>query len=192
MESKNDKMKQRVILACRDLVQNRGLHNLTMDKLAAHAGLSKRTIYRHFKSKEEIIEASLELFLADTIEHLDQILVKEKNPIQIISNLFPYIYQQGQFLLNKEGLNDLRQHYPQLWRKIKTIREERIKTLTALLIEKSDENAVVRQINPCIVNEVILASINAVVTPDFILENNLTFEEIAEQMGKILTRIFSP
>ncbi|NLK52384.1 MAG: TetR/AcrR family transcriptional regulator [Syntrophomonadaceae bacterium] len=192
MESKNDKMKQRVILACRDLVQNRGLHNLTMDKLAAHAGLSKRTIYRHFKSKEEIIEASLELFLADTIEHLDQILVKEKNPTQIISNLFPYIYQQGQFLLNKEGLNDLRQHYPQLWRKIKTIREERIKTLTALLIEKSDENAVVRQINPCIVNEVILASINAVVTPDFILENNLTFEEITEQMGKILTRLFLP
>ena len=88
MESKNDKMKQRVILACRDLVQNRGLHNLTMDKLAAHAGLSKRTIYRHFKSKEEIIEASLELFIAETIEHLDQILVKEKNPIQIISNLF--------------------------------------------------------------------------------------------------------
>ncbi len=39
--------------------QNNGVENFSMSKMAKDLGMSKTTIYNHFSSKEEIIEAAI-------------------------------------------------------------------------------------------------------------------------------------
>ena len=41
------------------LFYREGLHAVGVDRVAATAGLTKRTIYRHYRSKDELIAASL-------------------------------------------------------------------------------------------------------------------------------------
>ena len=38
----------------------RGFRRVTSDELAREAGISKRTLYRHFRSKEEILSGVIE------------------------------------------------------------------------------------------------------------------------------------
>ena len=44
-----------ILQAARDAFQEHGVHNTSMDELAALAQVSKRTVYNHFASKEVLI-----------------------------------------------------------------------------------------------------------------------------------------
>ena len=81
-------------------------------------------------------------------------------------------------------------YYPQLWDKIDAFR---IKQLHEILdqIMTAHPNYL-QNIDPRILSTVIIAAIQNVVNPTFILENNLTFEETARQLSLILTALFTP
>jgi AcrR family transcriptional regulator len=178
-------IRERIIVACRDLSRAQGFHSVNMEGLAAHAGVSKRTVYRYFPGKEAVIEATLDAFMAEIAGEVDRILLSEKKPARILSELLKYFCIHGQFVINPQSFNDLKQHYPQLWQKIDQFRLTRIRAVLAF-ISSSGASAVMKEIDPRIVTAVILASIQAVLNPDFVLANNLTFEETARQLSKLL------
>jgi AcrR family transcriptional regulator len=54
----------RIVQAAHDRFLEEGFHRMTMDELAAELGMSKRTLYRHFRGKIEVLDAVLDLRLA--------------------------------------------------------------------------------------------------------------------------------
>jgi AcrR family transcriptional regulator len=184
-------IKERIIVACRDLSSLQGFHNVNMDELAAQAGISKRTLYRHFPSKEAVIEATLDSFMAQVADEVERILQSEPEPAHILSGLMQYLFIHGKFIINPQSFTDLKQHYPRLWQKIDQFRMNRIKAILAF-INSNGEAALDPEIDPRIITAVILASIQAVLNPDFVLTNNLTFEETARQLSKLLMITFIP
>jgi len=52
--------KQRIRQAARNLVMQYGIRSVSMDDIAAHLGMSKKTIYQYFKDKDELVEAVVE------------------------------------------------------------------------------------------------------------------------------------
>jgi AcrR family transcriptional regulator len=184
-------VKKRIVLACRELARTRGFYNLTVDKLANQASLSKRTIYRYFRSKEEIIEATIDTFIQETEHEFIQVATREDSVENVVSFIFKYIFTHGQFIFNRQGLNDLQQHYPNLWEKIEKMREEKARNLIQLMLEKSKSKSIIQEIDSRILTAVIVAAINKVMTPDFLLTNGLTLEETANQFSKLLLALFS-
>lgn len=173
-------MREKIISSFMTLSRTGGLYGVTTDELAARAGISKRTIYRYFRSKEEIIEAALETFMARISREMELILAKEKTPIDILTGIIKKVSINGQFL-NPLVLKDLQQRYPDLWKKIEAFRAEKIKTMLNLLVQDNNKGFV-REVDPRIVSTAFLASVQAVVNPDFILDNELTFEETVRQL----------
>jgi AcrR family transcriptional regulator len=51
--------RDRVLQASRELLAESGVHGLTIDGVAARSGVAKTTIYRHWRSKEELALAVL-------------------------------------------------------------------------------------------------------------------------------------
>jgi len=184
-------IKDKIISACRDLSRERGLHNINMDELAARAGVSKRTVYRYFTGKEAIIEATLYAFMDEVSSEADHLLQTEKEPARILSGLLNYLFMHGQFVANPHSLNDLRVYYPHLWQKIDRFRLDRIVSVLDF-INSNEESSPISEVDPRIVSAVILASIQAVLNPDFVLANNLTFEETARQLSSLLLNGFNP
>jgi len=167
----------------------RGFHSVTMDEVAFQAGISKRTVYRYFRSKEEIIEAALDAFMAGVVKESERLIITEQDSASIISGFIKYIFTQGRFFASPQGLKDLQQYYPHLWQKIDVFRAGRIHIVIEAVLSR-DKNEIIREIDPRIITAVILASIQAVVNPDFILKNGLTFEETVNQMSKLLIQAF--
>ena len=56
---------QRILTSARQLIAERGYRGWTMDELSSKAHISKRTLYRYYSSKEELITAVVDGFLAD-------------------------------------------------------------------------------------------------------------------------------
>jgi AcrR family transcriptional regulator len=59
MVSENIPAKERILTAANRLFYGEGIRAVSVDAIAAKAGLTKKTLYYHFKSKDDLIEAYL-------------------------------------------------------------------------------------------------------------------------------------
>lgn len=67
--------RDRIIRALVDVVLNEGIHAFSVATVAAAAGVSHRTVYRHFASREELLEG-----LNDSMESLPTARVQSPGP----------------------------------------------------------------------------------------------------------------
>ena len=173
--------REQIITALDELSRTRGFYRVTMDELAAHAGVSKRTIYRHFRSKDEIVEALLDRFMNYLAGQLEQIINSGQNPAEVLTGIISFLIQNWILLNNTLVLDDLRRYYPGLWAKLERFRAEKFQqNFVKLLVTKNNRG--LRDIDPRILAGALLASVQAVINPEFILNNDLTFEGAVKQL----------
>jgi AcrR family transcriptional regulator len=59
---------QRLIQAARDMISERGFHRVSLDDIAARAGLTKGAVYDNFRSKDELFLAAVAAWSAERIQ----------------------------------------------------------------------------------------------------------------------------
>jgi len=89
---KNNKFSERqieIIEAATKRIDEHGIQDLTIKTLAADLNLSEAALYRHFKSKNEILLGLLTYFIEEMKGRLDFILSnKSRNPSELLNDLF--------------------------------------------------------------------------------------------------------
>jgi AcrR family transcriptional regulator len=81
--------KQEIIAQAYDAFYDGGFHATGIDTVMANSGISKRTLYKYFPSKEDLIEAVLEQYSEDSDAFLFQpALARSDDPRQQIAALF--------------------------------------------------------------------------------------------------------
>lgn len=65
--------REQIIGAAVDCFARRGFHRTTMPEICAEAKLSPGTVYRYFRSKDELIEALVEADLAESLAFIERI-----------------------------------------------------------------------------------------------------------------------
>ncbi len=161
----------------------RGFSGVTVDELASHTGISKRTIYRYFKSKDEIIESVFEEFMNDIRQIIFKSLDSSDNPVEKIINVVIGIAQNVR-IVQPPMLYDLQKHYPHLWERLEEFRTRNVQHVFETIIT-NNHNHFNQNINPKIFTTALLAGIRAVANPAFIIENNLTPEETVRSLFSI-------
>lgn len=89
---KNNKFSERqieIIEAATKRIDEHGIQDLTIKTLAADLNLSEAALYRHFKSKNEILLGLLTYFIEEMKDRLDIILSnKDRSPSELLKDLF--------------------------------------------------------------------------------------------------------
>lgn len=89
---KNNKFSERqieIIEAATKRIDEHGIQDLTIKTLAADLNLSEAALYRHFKSKNEILLGLLTYFIEEMKSRLDIILSnKDRSPSELLKDLF--------------------------------------------------------------------------------------------------------
>jgi AcrR family transcriptional regulator len=116
----NNKFTERqiqIIEAATKRIDEHGIQDLTIKTLAADLNLSEAALYRHFKSKNEILLGLLTYFIEEMKERLGLILSnKDRSPSELLKDLFDsqlktfvkkpsvvsVIFSEGIFQFNKE------------------------------------------------------------------------------------------
>ena len=78
-----------IIEAATKRIDEHGIQDLTIKTLAADLNLSEAALYRHFKSKNEILLGLLTYFIEEMKGRLDLILSnKDRSPSELLKDLF--------------------------------------------------------------------------------------------------------
>ena len=75
-------MKDKILHTETDLFLNQGFKSVTMDDIAQHMAISKKTIYSHFNNKESIVDAVTDVIFENVSCGIDTICEQDHNPIE--------------------------------------------------------------------------------------------------------------
>lgn len=104
------KRQLQIIEAAGKILTESGLAGLTTKNLAAKMGFAESALYRHFKSKEEIIVTMLQYLAADMDKRLTACVAKLDDPVEklkaVFNNQFDFFQKHPHFLVAvfSEGL----------------------------------------------------------------------------------------
>jgi len=101
-------IRQRIIEEASELFGQSGIKGVTMDDLAQHLHISKRTIYENFKSKEEILIACIEAFHKEKSE-------KQRQAENVVDAILA-ILQKDVGKSNFKTIRELRKYNPQVYK----------------------------------------------------------------------------
>jgi AcrR family transcriptional regulator len=87
-----EQREQEILDAARRLLAERGYDEMTMDELAEAVGISKPTLYQHFKSKDDLIANVVMSALTTLEQHLHE--ATEANPIQQIEMAITFLLKR--------------------------------------------------------------------------------------------------
>jgi AcrR family transcriptional regulator len=108
-------VKQRIIEEASELFGRSGVKSITMDDLAQHLGISKRTIYENFKDKEALLVSCIDAFHIRSRTFSQKVFLEADNVADAILTMLQRNAEQAsqqQFNL----ISDIRKYYPQVYK----------------------------------------------------------------------------
>lgn len=119
-----------------------GIKGITMDELAEHLGMSKRTIYEHFADKKELVKECV-IFIDNKKDELAKDAEKHsKNVIETLLTLhLDNLKMMGS--VNRKFADDIKKFYPELHNYFQEKRESSVYS-TISFLQKGVEEGVVR------------------------------------------------
>ncbi len=162
-----------------------GFHKTTMDDVAAELGMSKKTIYKFFPSKDDLVKAIAKYFMSSMKNKIVPALNTDKNAIEKLEELLKILASVA-VRISPKMFDDLRRHFPSLWNEIDNFRAEMMfGNLTKVIDQGKAEGLFLNYPTPIVMN-MFVASVRSVVNPEFILNNNFSIVEAALIAFKIL------
>ena len=124
---------ERITEGAEELFLKAGIKSVTMDDIAKHLGMSKKTIYQFFKDKNELVIALLKRKLKDDETEMCTIIKQSDNVIEEMINMMKYseeIFSR----INPIVFHDLQKYHPEAWKHyLKFKAEVLVQTLEDLL-----------------------------------------------------------
>jgi TetR/AcrR family transcriptional regulator, cholesterol catabolism regulator len=89
MDDKNNK--DRILECAKELFQKYGIRSISMDDIAHHLGISKKTIYQHFSDKDDIITLAMRQATCEKKDMLLSLRKQATDAIDMMIKIHQYI-----------------------------------------------------------------------------------------------------
>jgi len=162
-----------------------GFYKTTMDEIASELKMSKKTIYKFFPSKDELVMAIAKFFMNKMKSQILPALSTDKNAIEKLGDLINILAKASEKISNKR-MEEIKRHYPGLWIEIDRFRTEMMFGNITKVIDQGKKEGLFIDYPTNIVMNVLVASVRNIVNPDFILNNNFSIIEAARYAFKII------
>src|SRR6187402_1265219 len=123
----------RIIEGGEELFLKAGIKSVTMDDIAKHLGMSKKTIYQFFKDKNELVIALVKKKLKDDEDQMSAIISKSNNVIEEMINMMK-CSEEIFARINPIVIHDMQKYHPDAWKQFQNFKADvLVRTLEELL-----------------------------------------------------------
>lgn len=162
-----------------------GFYKTTMDEVAEEMRMSKKTIYKFFPSKEELITAVARHFMQKMRSKILPALNSNKNAIEKLEDLVS-ILTTASLKVTPKRIEEMQRHFPLLWSEIDNFRTKMMfENITKVINQGKSEGLFIDYPTTIIMN-ILVASVRNIVNPEFILNNNFSISEGARYAFRII------
>ncbi len=107
-------VKKKILKGAESLFMKYGVRSISMDDIARHLSVSKKTLYQHFADKEDIVTNTCQTHIEDMSREFEQIWKNSKNAIDELARISICLKQNSEEM-NPSLLFDLQKYHPRAW-----------------------------------------------------------------------------
>jgi AcrR family transcriptional regulator len=164
-----------------------GFSKVTMNEIAEDLGMSKKTLYHYFPSKEELLLAVMNRLHAETGSRIDAV-VDDKNLSfaqkfrSILSTISAFHAR-----MSPHFLADLQRHAPEAGRCSKEFRNERMRGVIGKLLDEGIREGIIRQdINQHLIGLMYVGAVQMLLDPERLSELSMTVTQVHQEVSKTM------
>jgi len=178
------KVKKKIIKEAGDLFYVYGFKRVSMDEIASRSGVSKKTLYSLYSSKNELmkifVEGKVEGFVSAAEKLIDN-LFESDNSFQDYMELFGELsgFISSPMITDMNGM-------PHLFEIIDTKRQRIFIKLRDVLNRAKEEDKINPDLNISVFMEMLTSVVTSVVTPKKLVELNISPGDLIEQVITVL------
>ena len=119
-------IKKRILETARDQFFSHGFTKVTVDEIATRIGMSKKTIYKYYPSKDDLVRSVIESTLSEVHTCCKNIV--DNNDLDFVEKL-KQMMTYAALHISKMGrplIEDLEKNAPHVWKEISEFRSKRI------------------------------------------------------------------
>lgn len=139
-----ENVEQEIINAALGMFNKYGIRSVSMDDVARELGISKKTIYKYFENKAELVHKSLMVIHTGIRDLLLEVHAQSENPIDELFEIDSVVCRVMENH-NPSLQFQLQKYYPQTYSKMYEGRHELLHKMIAENIEKGKEGSWYRQ-----------------------------------------------
>ena len=176
--SSDELTRHRIINTARHHFFAFGFRAVTMDDIAAELAMSKKTLYSHFRSKAELLQAAV-LDKQQSIESdLERITSESSSDFPAAIQQLLAKMQQHLGEIHPAFMRDIRREAPEIFESVEVRRRELIHRYFTKILAQGRKAGVIRKDVPIrIIIEIWLGVVQAIMNPEKLTELDLTPEE---------------
>ena len=135
---------ERIELAAHELFYRFGIKSVTMDDIAKHLSMSKKTIYTFFEDKDQIVTQLCNKDLHNRQCRFEQIAQASKNAIDEILMMMKYMGEMFSGM-NPNLFYDMQKYHPNAYKNFRAFKEEKILKMVVENLQKGIEQELYRK-----------------------------------------------
>ena len=176
----------RIIEAATQRFMDTGFNKVTMDEIASDVGMSKKTVYKFFPSKETLLQVVVAIHTRNIERDVREVVQSEK---KIDEKLIALLTIVGKVVrkMSRPFMADVQRFAPALWKEIEVFRREKILSqLLQMFKQAKKEGAFREDVDPDLFFLVVMTTIQGIMNPEVLSQHPFTAETAFRGIFKIL------
>jgi hypothetical protein len=186
----NDKLK--ILNAASEIFFTRGFYKIPIDEIASSLKMSKKTIYKHFPAKDDLVREVAYLFIKTHSDNIAGIITHNYNAVEKLFYIFKYL---GNMLisLSDKWFADIQSQAPEIWNEIEVFRSRFMTRNISNIIEQGKKEKYIVNHPSFIMINIFISSIRGIINPSFIINNKIpAFKALESTLDILMNGILTP
>jgi AcrR family transcriptional regulator len=186
--SRAQKTRRLIIDNASKIFHERGFRNVTVEELCRIAGVSKRTFYKYFQNRDELVDTVLDECLAEALPAMDKNFKSDGDVVEIFEIHYNLIVDLFLSKVSARMMADMESQMPKTWERVESLRRTEMKNLIRLFRRGQREGAIRKDIDPKAATRIFEEIMARIFRPGFLISNDLTLNQA---VSTIMTVFFN-
>ena len=177
--------KERILLFARDKFLRDGFAKVSVDELASEMSISKKTFYKSFGSKDELLAQIVESIISEIAFGFQAILSGDESFVKKLDNVMLFVGRQiGKVV--RPFMFDLQRHEPRLWQRVLDFRRSTMMANMQGLFQEGIRGGFLRKdINMRVLILSFVATVETIMVPSVLANESFSGDEAMRSVLRI-------
>lgn len=180
-------VKERILKTATSLFKQYGFSKVTVEDIISNLKISKKTVYKHFKCKKDILASMIKREQMDLNRATQKILDDPSKNLRQKLKAMVALHQNKQFT-DIQFLLDLKNKFPDVYNELEEFRRQQIpKNIEKIIAIGIQENEIKSNINKQFIGLICVGACDAIFKPEVLI--NLPFS-LSEAVDELINAVF--
>jgi AcrR family transcriptional regulator len=183
---RTERTRERILLYSANRFRERGIRKVTVDELCVDMAVSKRTFYKYFRGRDDLVETIVEKIISEASGAIKENLLSDRPASEALRI---HVGQVSSLFDNHSStlmMADIQSTMPELWEKVVGLRREIVEQTIKTIRRGQAEGDIRGDIGADVLGKVIQGISDTVGNPVFALSNGLSLDQLGGTLLEIV------